>query len=124
MSEMVQEAIAVSKIQANQLPFALLVHIPSHLYSQAKPWIEKVNRPAEGYNVVPSDGNWFDPSHQTWIPEPILLVQAYITGDVLQQHLGTMLQGYHEMGKALGEKAIALEIRGDNNNMMLIIPCD
>ncbi|WP_254566879.1 hypothetical protein [Oscillatoria sp. HE19RPO] len=124
LSEMVQEAIASLSIPVNPLVFVLRVHIPFHLYAESESWLQKINQPAGGYNVFPSpsDGAWYDHNKQTWIREPILLVQIYMNQEVLRQHLKTMLEGYSALGKALGETAIAIELL--TNQMMIIIPTD
>ncbi|MEB3886483.1 hypothetical protein [Lyngbya sp. CCY1209] len=119
---LVENAIAASQTRPDILPYALRWHIPAKKYPQAKHFIEELTRPAGGYNATFSDGNWLNPIDKTWVPEPILLIQSFMTLDVLQQNLANMLRVSYRMGQALGESAIALEIL--SNNMMFLIPTD
>jgi hypothetical protein len=114
------QAIASSQVPADILPYAVRWHIPADKYAQAQPFIKGLTLPAGGNNQTSSNGSWWNPATQNWVTEPIVLVKSYVTGDVLQQHLGEMLRGSYRMGQALGEQAIAIEIL--SNNAMLIIP--
>ncbi|UWU50022.1 hypothetical protein [Limnospira platensis] len=122
LHQVVENTIASSQIQIDTSPYALQWHIPLHKYSQAQALIQELTAPAGGNNATISNGSWWNPVTKNWVSEPIVLVKSAMTGDVLQRHLPTMLQNSYRMGKALGEKAIALEIL--SNQMMLIIPTD
>lgn len=122
LDPLVQNAIASAQLEVDQRAYCLVGHIPVGKLAQAKPYLESLLRPVGGYNAVLSHGNWFHPTKKTWVPEPILLVRSYMTAKDVEQHLGTMLQGYYAMGKALGESAMALELI--DNSQMLIIPTE
>jgi hypothetical protein len=122
ISPLIESAIAPSPIALDRLPYAVRWHIPAHKYPQAKGFIKGLTQAAGGYNTTFSEGNWWNPTTQNWVEEPILLVKSYMTAAVLQQRLNAMIQGSYCMGKELNESAIALEIL--SNNTMLIIPCD
>lgn len=119
---LVQNAIASSQLNADLRDCCIIGHIPAGKFAKAKRYLENLMGPAEGYNTLLSDGNWFHPTKKIWVPEPIVLVRSYMTAKVAEQHLGTMLQGYSAMGKALGESAMALELI--DNSQMLIIPTE
>lgn len=119
---LVKNAIASSQVNADLRDCCIIGHIPAGKFAKAERYLDKLMRPAEGYNTLFSDGNWFHPTKKIWVPEPIVLVRSYMTAKVAEQHLGTMLQGYSAMGKALGESAMALELI--DNSQMLIIPTE
>lgn len=126
LREIVQEAVSSSQLKVDRRGYSIIAHIPASKFAEAKPFLEKQFLPAEGYNASPSaslsDGNWFDPTKRIWVPEPIVLVRSYMTGEILQRNLGRMLLDYSEMGKSLNQKAMAIEIM--TNNVMLIIPTE
>ena len=123
LSEMVQEAIAAAQIPLDTLSHAIVLHIPTAKYTEAKPYIKELTRPGGGSNITSSEGYWWDPVTQSWVEEQILLIRSYMAADVLKQHLETILLSAFYMGRALQEQAIALEILSPQNQIMVIIPC-
>ena len=120
LSLMVQKAIATSQVNLDLSPYSLILHIPATKLSAAEPYLHQIMEPFGGYNASPSDGNWCDLKNNLWCPEPIVLVKSYMALNILQQNLTATLQHCYTMGKAIGERAIALEII--TNNAMLLIP--
>jgi len=119
--EMVEEAIASAEINAQRLTHAVRIYIAKSKYAEAKPWLEQLSRPGGGYTASQSEGNWLDPSKNTWVPEAIVVATSFMTAEMLQGHLALILQGCHLMGKALKEQAVAIEIISHSSALMLII---
>lgn len=97
------------------------LHIPTSQFEQAKPHLQSIFQPLRGFNIYPSLGGWLDDEDQ-WVIEDIQLVTAFAPWQVIRKSFLDILQGSYDLGKAIQQSAIALEVNIPAGNWMLIIP--
>ncbi|MCL1470503.1 hypothetical protein [Argonema antarcticum] len=96
-------------------------HIPTKKFKRAKNHLLPMIKPLGGFNSVPSLGGWVNDKDK-WELENIRLVTSFAPFPVIRQHLLNILLGSYQMGKAIQESAIGLEIGIPDRVWMLIIP--
>ncbi len=95
-------------------------HIPDKKFKRAKNHILQMSKPCRGFNSINSLGGWVN-DEDKWELEKIRLVTSFAPFPVIRQHLLNILLGSYQMGKAIQESAIGLEIGIPDGVWMLII---
>ncbi|MBD1922430.1 hypothetical protein H6F77_15240 [Microcoleus sp. FACHB-831] len=107
--------------QIDVLDSRLTWHIPTKKFKRAKNYLLPMIKPLGGFNSVSSLGGWVNDKDK-WELENIRLVTSFAPFPVIRQHLLNILLGSYQMGKAIQESAIGLEIGIPDGVWMLIIP--
>lgn len=107
--------------QINLLDSRATWHIPTKKFKRAKNHLLPMIKPLGGFNSVPSLGGWVNDKDK-WDLENIRLVTSFASFTVIRQNLLNILLGSYQMGKAIQESAIGLEIGIPDRVWMLIIP--
>jgi hypothetical protein len=106
--------------QINVLDYYVKWHIPTKKFKRAKNHLLPMIKPLGGFNSVPSSGGWVNDKDK-WDLENVRLVTSFSTFPVIRQHLLNILLGSYQMGKAIQESAIGLEVGIPDGVWMLII---
>lgn len=115
----VQQVLPLLPVQIQPLDISVSSYIPQSKLAQAEHFILDIVQWFGGTSGFPITGWW--QGANGLVREEILKIQSFTNLQGLSTHLEAFLKNVYQLGRAIGEEAIAVEIGSTTGSLMLLI---